>query len=218
MITPRLRLSRPLLMSANAHPTLLGLGVSIALGILAPIFADETAASGGVKVEKNIMVPMRDTVRLATDLYLPAKGGEALPGRQPVILTRTPYGKDGAKKHGEYFASHGYVFVAQDTRGRYASEGVWHWMTDDGRDGADCAAWIASQPWCDGKIGMIGTSYVGGTQHAMAMEQSPHLTTVIPVDAVSNLGRQSMRNAGAFRAAVLELDHAQRRQGQPRLA
>ena len=146
-----------------------------------------------VQVQKNLMVEMRDGIHLATDLYLPA-----LPGTYPVILTRTPYGKDGSKTMGEYFARNGYVFVAQDCRGRYASAGVWHMMTDDGRDGVDCAAWLAAQPWCDGKIGMVGTSYVGGTQHAVAMEHSPHLGTVIPVDAVSNPGIQSMRNAGAF--------------------
>ena len=120
-----------------------------------------------VAVQTNVMVPMRDGVKLATDIYLPAGNSAKL----PVILTRLPYNKDGAKKQGEYYARHGYVFVAQDTRGRYASEGVWHMMTDDGRDGTDCAAWIAAQPWSDGKIGMIGTSYVGGTQHAMAMER-----------------------------------------------
>lgn len=147
-----------------------------------------------VKVERNVMVPMRDGVKLATDIYLPEK----IEGRLPVILTRLPYDKTGSKGHGEYFAQHGYVFIAQDTRGRFGSEGVWHMMTDDGRDGVDCAAWIGAQPWSNGKIGMIGTSYVGGTQHAMAMEQAPQLTTVIPVDAVSNPGRQSMRNAGAF--------------------
>ena len=65
-------------------------------------------------------------------------------------------------------------------------------------DGTDCAVWIAQQPWSNGKIGMVGTSYVGGTQHAMAMEKVPQLVAVIPVDAVSNMGRQSMRNAGAF--------------------
>ena len=158
----------------------------------------EQPASPDLVVQKNIMVPMRDGVKLATDLYLPAKDGKAADGKLPVILTRSPYNKDGAKMEGEYFARRGYVFVAQDTRGRYASEGVWHMLTDDGRDGVDCAAWIGRQPWSDGKIGMIGTSYVGGTQHAMAMERAPELATVIPVDAVSNPGFQSMRNAGAF--------------------
>lgn len=151
-------------------------------------------AEAEVSVESNIMVAMRDGVKLATDVYRPAGSTEKL----PVILTRTPYDKNGARKHGEYFAQHGYIFIAQDTRGRYASEGVWHWMTDDGGDGVDCAKWIISQPWSDGKIGMMGTSYVGGTQHAMALAQAPGLATVIPVDAVSNCGVQSMRNAGAF--------------------
>lgn len=163
---------------------------AVAFLAVSGVFAQETA----VKVEKGIMVAMRDGVKLATDVYLPAGNAEKL----AVILTRTPYNKDGAKSYGEYFARNGYAFVAQDTRGRYASEGVWHWMTDDGKDGADCATWIAGQPWADGKIGMVGTSYVGGTQHAMALEKVPQLSTVIPVDAVSNMGRQSMRNAGAF--------------------
>jgi putative CocE/NonD family hydrolase len=120
-------------------------------------------------------------------------------GRFPAILTRTPYGKDGNKEVGQYFAARGYVFVAQDTRGRYDSPGAWHWLTDDGPDGADTAEWIAAQPWSSGKIGMFGTSYVGGTQHALALEGSPHLTTVIPVDAVCNMGYASMRN-GALSA------------------
>lgn len=151
-----------------------------------------------VSVTKDVPVAARDGVKLATDLYFPARGGAAVPGKYPVILARTPYNKSGSAKLGTYFAERGYVFVAQDTRGRYGSEGIWHWMTDDGPDGVDCAKWIGQQPWSDGQIGMLGTSYVGGTQHAMAMEKAPHLATVIPVDAVSNMGRQSMRNAGAF--------------------
>jgi len=149
-------------------------------------------------VEANVMVPMRDGVRLATDVYRPANDGMPADERLPVILTRTPYGKSGAARMGEYFASHGYAFVAQDTRGRYESEGVWHMLTDDGPDGVDCAAWIGQQPWSNARIGMLGTSYVGGTQHAVALAGAPELKTVIPVDAMSNLGHQSMRNAGAF--------------------
>lgn len=156
------------------------------------------AAQSPVTIKTNIMVPMRDGVRLATDLYVPESSNNGAAAKYPVILTRTPYNKSGDARTGEYFASHGYVFVAQDTRGRYASEGVWHFLTDDGRDGFDAAEWIAKQPWSNGRIGMIGGSYVGGTQHAMAMERVPTLETVIPVDAVSNMGYQSMRNGGAF--------------------
>ena len=60
--------------------------------------------------------------------------------------------------------------VIQDTRGRFKSDGVWHMLTDDGPDGVDAAAWIARQPWSNGAIGMMGTSYVGGTQHARSDE------------------------------------------------
>ena len=152
-----------------------------------------------VDVAVDVMVPMRDGVKLATDVYRPARDGKPIGDKTAVILTRTPYGKgDGKSADARYFASHGYTAVIQDTRGRYNSEGVWRWLSDDGPDGVDCAAWIAAQPWSNGRIGMMGTSYVGGTQHALAMAQSPHLKTIIPVDAVSNMGRQSMRNAGAF--------------------
>jgi hypothetical protein len=151
-----------------------------------------------VVASNNVMMPTRDGVKLATDLYFPATNGAPVPAKFPVILTRTPYNKDGSKRPGEYFAARGYVFVAQDTRGRYGSDGTWRFLSDDGRDGSDTAEWIGRQPWFGGKIGTLGTSYVGGTQHAMALENAPHLATVIPVDAVSNMGYQSMRNAGAF--------------------
>ncbi len=169
----------------------------VLLGGLRPISARE--ARYEVVATRDVMVPMRDGVRLATDVYLPARpGGAVLQEKMPAILTRLPYDKDGARGLGLYYAARGYAFVAQDTRGRYKSEGVWHWMTDDGPDGFDTAEWLMRQPWSNGKFGMIGTSYVGGTQHAMAMVKAPGLATVIPVDAVCNTGYQSMRNAGAF--------------------
>ena len=131
----------------------------------------------------------------------PPQDGQPLAERVPAILMRTPYGKGSGDKgnaDGHYFARWGYAVVFQDTRGRYESEGTWHMLLDDGPDGFDTAAWIAQQTWSNGKIGTIGTSYVGGTQHALAMTRSPHLTTAIPVDAMSNLGYASMRNGGAF--------------------
>ena len=88
--------------------------------------------SGSYVIEKNVMVPMRDGVRLAADLYFPARDGVRLQGKFPAVLERTPYNKDGAgESWGPYYAGRGYVAVAQDTRGRYNSEGVWHMMTDD---------------------------------------------------------------------------------------
>ena len=153
-------------------------------------------------VRRDVMVPMRDGVRLATDLYLPSARHSDSTTAQPVptILVRLPYGKGNwsAALGDSFFVRHGYAFVIQDTRGRFGSEGVWHMLTDDGPDGQDTCRWIAAQSWSDGRIGMMGISYFGGTQHALAMEGCPYLKTVVPTDAMSNMGYQSIRNAGAF--------------------
>ena len=164
---------------------------------------DKKDSSGpyGYELVSDVMVPMRDGVKLATDLYFPTKKGKRISGKLPAILVRTPYSKTRGYPENTsaiYFTSHGYVTVYQDTRGRYNSEGIWHMLDDDGVDGYDTGKWMIKQPWSNGKYGMYGTSYVGGTQHAMALEKSPGLTTIIPVDAMSNLGYYSMRYDGAY--------------------
>jgi len=176
---------------------------AVELGALAGEAQDQVVSC------RDVMVAMRDGVRLATDVYLPAGADRAPAARKlPAILTRMPYNKDSARSLGLYYAARGYAFVAQDTRGRYKSEGVWHWMSDDGPDGCDTADWLVKQPWSNGRFGMIGTSYVGGTQHAMAMANAPGLTTVIPVDAVCNMGYHGMRNGGAFELRFWNWIHA----------
>jgi putative CocE/NonD family hydrolase len=147
-----------------------------------------------VAVDKNIMVPMRDGVRLALDVYRPMREG-----KYPALLTRTPYNKgDEISPEAKYYASRGYVVVMNDVRGRYASEGTWRMMVDDPNDGYDVVEWVAGQPWSNGKVGTFGTSYPGGTQHALAETRPPHLTTMVPVDALSNTGVAGMRHNGAF--------------------
>ena len=155
-----------------------------------------------IKVEKDVMVPMRDGVKLATDIYLPAKGSEVVEGRFPVILVRTPYGKNCGAGPAKSYVPSGYVVVGQDTRGRGGSEGIWHWMSDDREDGCDCIEWIASQPWSNGKIGMRGNSYNGATQHLAAMARPPHLTTIIPSNPSINHGIGATIYAGTFRLRV----------------
>ena len=172
---------------------------TLGLGVL-PAWPGEPAYE--VVARKNVMVPMRDGVRLATDIYLPARNGAAVEGRFPVILSRTPYGKGGAAADAKYYVPGGYVLVSQDTRGRGESDGIWHWMTDDRQDGYDAIEWIASQPWSDGKLGMMGCSYVGATQHLAAMERPPHLTTIIPADPSINHGLGAIIYGGAFRLRV----------------
>jgi putative CocE/NonD family hydrolase len=173
------------------------LALCLAAGVSA---ADEPY---GTVVVENVMVPMRDGVRLATNVYRPARQGAAVEARFPVVLERTPYDKDRSDFYARMLVPHGYVFVSQDVRGRYRSEGRWRPHRDDGRDGYDTASWIGAQPWCDGGIGTVGGSYPGGTQHALALANAPFLKTMIPVDAMSNYGLYGIRHHGAFELRFL---------------
>ncbi len=156
------------------------------------------AATYDVAIEHDKAVVVRDGTKLAVDLYRPAGALVKQGSRFPTLLTRTPYNKRGAEREGWYYAQRGYVVVANDVRGRYASEGSWRMMADDPADGYDVVEWIAAQPWSNGKIGTFGTSYPGGTQHALAELRPPHLTTLIPIDALANCGVSGMRHGGAF--------------------
>lgn len=157
-----------------------------------------TDAPYEVAIQKKVMVPVRDGTKLALDVYLPAKNDQAIAGKFPTLLTRTPYGRGGVASEGKWFAARGYVVVANDTRGRYDSEGKWRMMVDDMNDGADILAWVVKQPWCNGKVGTFGTSYVGGTQHALACANPPGLACMVPTDSLSNAGVAGMRHSGAF--------------------
>ncbi len=120
------------------------------------------------------MVPMRDGVRLATSIYLPEGNGP-----WPVILTRTPYGKDmmyGPAAHKEFLAA-GYARVVQDSRGKFKSEGKYVAFGNDMEDGYDTVEWIAKQPWSNGKVGMVGPSAMGIATDLAAMAAPPHLVT-----------------------------------------
>lgn len=138
-----------------------------------------------VERRRTNMVPMRDGVRLSTDLYFP-KGAE---GPYGTILERTPYNKnkgfpdtEGFSK-ARFFASYGFVFAAQDKRGKFESEGAYRTMYDDVDDGSDTIDWIARQDWSNGRVGMIGCSYGGATQIKAAQSLNPHLAAIIPQSA-----------------------------------
>jgi putative CocE/NonD family hydrolase len=131
-----------------------------------------------VKVDINVMVPMRDGTKLATDIYRPDSEG-----RFPAILVRLPYGKTEAycemPAFGWYFAKRGYVFVVQDVRGKYDSEGIFQPFVNEPDDGYVAQKWITTQPWFDGNLGTFGMSYYGYTQWASAPLRNPHLKTMI---------------------------------------
>ena len=130
-----------------------------------------------VHIENDIIVTVRDGVRLATDILHPAQDGRPLTTPLPTLLHRTPYGKSAQARREEagFFAAQGYVVVIQDCRGRYASEGGFSKYVDEGKDGYDTLEWVARQPWCDGKVGTYGLSYAAHTQAALASLNPPHL-------------------------------------------
>ena len=131
------------------------------------------SADGSYRMVRHLRVAMRDDVTLATDLLLPAEEGA-----HPVALVRTPYDRERYIK--PFFPQHGIVLVTQDCRGRYDSDGTHHPFEDDVEDGDDTLQWIFDQPWCNGRIGMFGGSYVAYTQYAAASNQRPELTALAP--------------------------------------
>src|SRR5512133_191658 len=142
-----------------------------------------------IAATKDVRIAMRDGVHLATDIYRPAA-----PGKFPILLERTPYGKGYFASAAKSFVPHGYVVVLQDVRGRYQSEGKWWPIRDDQNDGFDTAKWLGEQPWSNGKIGTMGSSYDGATQHAMAIANAPYLAAMVPRNAMSNIGRYGLRH------------------------
>ncbi len=168
------------------------LATSLATAQAPPV--EKRGAENEIKVERNVIITVRDGTKLAADVYRPVNDG-----KYPTLLTRTPYNKgDGNSAEAKFYATRGYAVVMNDVRGRYASEGTWDGLKSDPTDGYDVVEWIAAQSWSNGKVGTFGTSYPGGTQHALAEMNPPHLTTMIPIDALSNCGVAGMRHGGAF--------------------
>lgn len=129
----------------------------------------------GVKIDLDVKVPMRDGVKLSADIYSPEGAGPF-----PVVLVRTPYDNMPLAEKGLTFARRGYVYVAQDCRGRYDSEGSFYAWHQEVADGLDTRKWIARQPWCNGKIGTVGGSYLGMVQWLGVIEGTENLTAMMP--------------------------------------
>ena len=151
-------------------------------------------------VQKNVMVTMRDGVRLAADIYFPALDGKVVEGKYPVILERTPYDKHRPDlvANGQYFARRGYVCAVQDVRGRFASEGEWYAFAKEAPDGYDTIQWLGAQAWSDGQVGTVGASYAGSDQSAAATLNPSHLKSMIVAVGAANYYHASMRQNGAL--------------------
>ena len=136
-----------------------------------------------------IMVPMRDGVRLATDVYLP-KDQE---GPFPVVLSKTPYNfneiRGSTLDQALKFVEAGYAFVVQNERGRYYSEGEWEILGNPQTDGWDSISWLAQQEWSNGNVGTLGCSSTAEWQMALAAQDHPNHKAMVPMAAGAGIGR-----------------------------
>jgi uncharacterized protein len=139
--------------------------------------------SYGVITQNGVPMKTRDGVTLHSDIYRPRADGTF-----PVILMRTPYDKSAswAAAPAYQVATHGYVVIVQDVRGRYTSEGEWYPFRHESEDGYDAVEWAAALPFSNGKVGMTGGSYVGATQMLAAIAHPPHLAGICPGVTASN--------------------------------
>jgi putative CocE/NonD family hydrolase len=143
--------------------------------------SDETKPTTELVEETDVMVPMRDGVRMRTDITRPQ--GE---GRFPVLVHRWPYSPEMADMATgmRSLARNGYAVVVQHVRGQFGSEGVFYPSgPDDIDDAYDTIEWAAAQPWSNGKVATYGGSYSGFTQWAAALAQPPHLVAISPVSS-----------------------------------
>ncbi len=153
---------------------------------------------------KNILTPMRDGVRLATDIYRPARDGALVEEQFPTILCRTAYDKSAQRyvDIAEFFTPRGYVVALQDLRGRGESEGTGQYFhvvnVNEGKDGYDTIEWLAAQPWSNGKVGMVGSSHPALTQVLAALYRPPHLAAIWPDVTPINGYQHQQRRGGAM--------------------
>lgn len=140
-------------------------------------------------------VAMRDGARLATDVVTADDG---VP--KPALLVRSPYTRGAIRQSNDLvgLARQGWAVVAQDVRGRFESDGEFDPFHQEGRDGADTVAWVAAQPWCDGRVCGFGASYLGLGQWLTALEQPSALAAIAPAVAASDVRDGWIYRGGAF--------------------
>jgi putative CocE/NonD family hydrolase len=178
-----------------------------------------------MRIEHEVMVPMRDGTRLATDIYRPAGGGPV-----PAVITRTPYGRQGmSSEHANVLEpleliARKIAVVRQDCRGCFASEGVFEPFVDERFDGHDTIEWVAEQEWCDGNVGIFGPSYEGVTALQAAVDAPSSLKVCFAYMASPNYEEAWIHTGGTFelgfclRWVLAQAANAARRQGGAKIA
>lgn len=158
--------------------------VFLVVGIAASSLAQEPEAEPGIRVEKSVMVPMRDGVVLSTDLYFPEQASEDL----PTVIITTIYGKNWQFYNDPLMVGlvrRGYAVAIQDSRGRYESTGRYSYASGRREDAWDTFEWISNQPWSNQKIGTAGCSYEGESQLVAAAAGHPGHVVAIPMSSSS---------------------------------
>ena len=144
-------------------------------------------------LEQKVLMPMRDGIRLATDIYIPKSDKKV-----PIIFSRTPYNfnswGDGEEKNRTHQRAYealkrGYAYVVQNERGRYFSEGEWDILGTPLTDGYDAFSWMSEQSWSNGKIGTLGCSSTAEWQMAVAALDHPSHAAMVPQGFGAGVGR-----------------------------
>ncbi len=144
-------------------------------------------------IDQKVMVPMRDGVRLATDIYRPKTDKKV-----PIIFSRTPYNfnswgdgkqRTGTARRAYEAVKRGYAYVVQNERGRYYSEGEWDILGVPLTDGYDAFTWMKDQSWSNGKIGTYGCSSTAEWQMAVAALDHPSFAAMVPQAYGAGVGR-----------------------------
>jgi putative CocE/NonD family hydrolase len=151
-----------------------------------------------MRARLDLAVPMRDGVVLRADAYLPDADDPV-----PAILSRTPYDRSFpltpvAALDPERAVASGFALVCQDVRGQHGSDGRFNPFLSEGDDGYDTVEWVASQPWCNGVVGMSGRSYPAATQWRAALERPAALRAIFPVVVGSDYYDGWLYQGGAF--------------------
>ncbi|MFN2166346.1 MAG: CocE/NonD family hydrolase [Anaerolineae bacterium] len=161
--------------------------------------------SYAVEIHRNVRIPVRDGLQLSADLYLPQPVGDET---FPAILEMIPYRKDDWRFNTDtarmsYLAQRGYAGCRLDIRGTGSSPGVAQdeYTEAETRDGVDVVAWLAAQPWCNGKVGMWGISYGGFTAIQVAKERPPALKAIVPMYATDDRYTDDVHYLGGCKTA-----------------
>jgi predicted acyl esterase len=167
--------------------------------------------------DRDVAVPMRDGIIIYIDIFRPA-GDEKV----PAIVAWSPYGKEGGYQTLDqfparlgipigtlsnlqvwegpdpaYWCNHGYAVINADARGAFMSQGdIYFWGSQEGEDGHDLIEWLASQDWCNGKVGLTGNSWLAIVQWFIGSQQPPHLAAIAPWEGFTDFYRHDIARGG----------------------